>query len=216
MLQNKRAVIFDLDGSLVDSMWIWRQIDIEYLGRFGISLPDNLQQEIEGKSFTETAEYFKKRFKLPCSIEEIKQTWNEMSYEKYIHDVPLKPGVKKLLNYCMEHDIKLGIATSNSRHLVEALLQALHIEDYFASVMTACDAKKGKPAPDIYLLAAKQLGVAPEECLVFEDITAGIMAGKNAGMQVCAVQDAYSMYQDKEKRELADYYITDFTNILEN
>ena len=59
MLQNKQAIIFDLDGSLVDSMWIWRQIDIEYLGRFGIALPDNLQKEIEGMSFTETAEYLR-------------------------------------------------------------------------------------------------------------------------------------------------------------
>lgn len=216
MLQNKQAIIFDLDGSLVDSMWIWRQIDIEYLGRFGIVLPDNLQKEIEGMSFTETAEYFKARFAIPDSIEEIKQTWNAMSYEKYCNEVPLKPGAKELLQYCKDNNIKLGIATSNSRHLVEALLQALHIEDYFSSVVTACDAKKGKPAPDIYLMAAKELQVAPTNCLVFEDITAGIMAGKNAGMQVCAVRDRYSMYQDAEKRELADYYITDFTTILEN
>ena len=139
-----------------------------------------------------------------------------MSYEKYCKEVPLKPGAKELLEYCKENNIKLGIATSNSRHLVEALLQSLHIEDYFSTVMTACDAKKGKPAPDIYLMAASQLQVAPEHCLVFEDITAGIMAGKNAGMQVCAVRDQYSMYQDTEKRELADYYITDFTTILEN
>lgn len=115
MLQNIEAVIFDLDGSLVDSMWIWRQIDIAYLGSFGISLPDNLQKEIEGMSFTETAEYFKERFQLPCSIEEIKQTWNDMSYEKYTKEVPLKAGVREFLAYCRAHDIILAIATSNSR-----------------------------------------------------------------------------------------------------
>lgn len=214
MLQNIKAVIFDLDGSLVDSMWIWRQIDIEYLGKFGIALPDNLQKEIEGMSFTETAEYFKERFDLPCTVEEIKQAWNTMSYEKYVKEVPLKEGVGELLCYAKENDIALGIATSNSAYPVEALLDALQIRHYFSSVMTACDAKKGKPAPDIYLMAAEELCVEPAQCLVFEDITAGIMAGKTAGMRVCAVQDAYSMYQDAEKKELADYYITDFHAVL--
>lgn len=216
MLQHKKALIFDLDGTLVDSMWVWRQIDIEYLSRFRIPLPDDLQREIEGKSFVETAGYFKERFALPCSIEEIMQTWNTMSYEKYTQEVFLKPGAAELLHYCRAQNIKLGIATSNSRHLAEALLRALRIADYFPVVMTAHEVEKGKPAPDIYLRAAEALQTAPEDCLVFEDITAGIIAGKAAGMEVCAVYDTYSLYQDNEKRELADYYITDFTTVLEN
>ena len=73
MLQNIKAVIFDLDGSLVDSMWIWRDIDIEYLGRFGIELPGKLQTEIEGKSFSETAVYFKERFNIPDTLEQMKE-----------------------------------------------------------------------------------------------------------------------------------------------
>ena len=92
MLNGIKAVIFDLDGSLVDSMWIWKDIDIEYLGRFGISLPPNLQSEIEGKSFSETAVFFKERFQIPDSIEQMKQDWNEMAWQKYIHDVDRKSG----------------------------------------------------------------------------------------------------------------------------
>ena len=213
MLNGIKAVIFDLDGSLVDSMWIWKDIDIEYLGRFGISLPHNLQSEIEGKSFSETAVFFKERFQIPDSIEQMKQDWNEMAWHKYIHDVPLKPGADIFLQNCISHGIKLGIATSNSRELVEAVAKARGFGKNFDCIMTGCDVKKGKPAPDIYLAVADKLGVLPSECLVFEDITAGILAGKNAGMRVCAVEDAYSMHQTEDKKRLADYYIKDYYNI---
>lgn len=213
MLNGVKAVIFDLDGSLVDSMWIWKDIDIEYLGRFGISLPHNLQSEIEGKSFSETAVFFKERFQIPDSIEKMKQDWNEMAWKKYIYDVPLKPGADVFLQYCISHGIKLGIATSNSRELVEAVADARGFGKNFDCIMTGCDVRKGKPAPDIYLAVADKLGVLPQECLVFEDITAGIMAGKNAGMRVCAVEDAYSMHQTEDKKRLADYYIKDYYEI---
>ncbi len=215
MLKNKKAVIFDMDGSLVDSMWVWKDIDIEYLGRFGLTIPDDLQKSIEGMSFTETAEYFKKRFALEISVEEIKNDWNIMAWEKYRTRVMLKPGARELLDYCKAKDIKLGIATSNSRQIVDMVLAERGVTDYFSCIMTSCEAKKGKPSPDIYLLTAKQLAVEPDQCLVFEDIVFGIQAGKAAGMQVCAVEDEYSVYQREEKRALADYYIQDFTDIRE-
>lgn len=215
MLQNKEAIIFDMDGSLVDSMWVWKDIDIQYLGRFGLTIPDDLQQKIEGMSFTETAVYFKERFALADSVEQIKEDWNRMAWDNYRTRVMLKPGARELLDYCMENGIKLGIATSNSRQIVDMVLQERGISGYFDCIMTSCEAKKGKPAPDIYLLTAGQMQTAPEKCLVFEDIVFGIQAGKAAGMEVCAVDDAYSAYQLKEKKELADYYIHDFTEIAQ-
>lgn len=80
-LNRKKAVIFDLDGTLVDSMWMWKAIDIEYLARFGLACPDDLQKEIEGMSFSETAVYFKERFRLKESLDEIKNAWIQMSIE---------------------------------------------------------------------------------------------------------------------------------------
>lgn len=213
MLENIKAVIFDLDGSLVDSMWIWRDIDIEYLGRFGIELPKELQTEIEGKSFSETAVYFKERFDIPDSLEQMKEDWNRMAWDKYMNEVMLKPGAEVFLHHCLDKGIKLGIATSNSRQLVEAVANARGFGKDFDCIMTACEVEKGKPSPDIYLAVADKLGVEPEECLVFEDITPGIMAGKNAGMRVCAVEDDYSMHQIEEKKALADYYIRDYYEI---
>ncbi len=214
MLQNIDAVIFDMDGSLVDSMWMWRAIDIEYLGHFGIPLPENLQAEIEGMSFGETALYFKEHFPIPNSVEEIMQTWNRMAWDKYVYEVPLKEGISEFLRGCKENGIALGIATSNSRELVENVAQVHRLRDYFTSIVTGSEVERGKPAPDIYLKAADELSVSPARCLVFEDIVAGILAGKNAGMRVCAVADAYSEHDADRKRKLADYYIEDYFHLF--
>lgn len=216
ILDNKRAVIFDLDGTLVDSMWMWKDIDIEYLGRYGYELPENLQREIEGMSYTETAVYFKETFQIPDSLGEIKRTWYEMAREKYAREVPLKPGAAEFLERMASQGIAMGIATSNGRGLVDAVSASLGLERYISVISTACDVNKGKPAPDIYLHVAGQLQVKPCDCLVFEDVPMGILAGKNAGMEVCAVEDAASLRQDAQIRELADYYIRDYREILNN
>lgn len=214
MLKNTDAVIFDLDGSLVDSMWMWKAIDIEYLGRFGIPLPEDLQSKIEGMSFSETAVYFKEHFHIPDSLEKIKNDWNRMAWDKYEKEVPLKPGIPEFLEGCSKHGIKLGIATSNSRQLVENIVSVHKLRDYFSCIMTGCDVANGKPSPDIYLAVADALKVDPKRCLVFEDIIPGIQAGKNAGMKVCAVEDAYSLQEKESKQALADYYINDFYGLF--
>ena len=214
MLENINAVIFDLDGTLVDSMWLWKEIDIEYFAKFGKTLPDTLQSEIEGMSFTETAHYIKNKFHFSDTIEQMKNTWNEMAIHKYRYEVPLKDGIPEFLSYCKKNKIKLAIATSNSRELVDAVGNAHHFDLYFDCIMTACEVEKGKPSPDIYLAVAKLLNVPTKNCLVFEDIIPGILAGKNAGMKVCAVEDEYSIEQTDEKLRLADYYIKDYFDLL--
>ncbi len=210
IMKDKKGVIFDLDGTLVDSMWMWKEIDIEFLGRYGYDCPDDLQKAIEGMSFSETAVYFKNRFNLSETTDEIKDIWTEMSIDKYRYEVPLKPGAKEFLDYLKDNDIPCGIATSNNRIIVDALLDSLKIEDYFDVVSTACEVNAGKPEPDIYLKVASLLGVDPKDCLVFEDVAAGITAGKRAGMTVCAVKDPYAKESADTIRSMADHYIDDF------
>ncbi len=213
-IQNKKAFLFDLDGTLVDSMWIWERIDVEYLNRFGLELPKDLQSCIEGMSFSETARYFKERFSIPDSLEEMKADWNRMAWEKYTREVPLKSGIREFLRHHRARGVKMAVATSNSRELAEAVIAAHGLTDTFDVIVTGCDVAHGKPSPDVYLEAAVRLGVSPSECLVFEDIVAGIQAGRNAGMEVAAVEDAYSLYQERQKKELADLYIADYHELL--
>ncbi len=215
MLKDIKAVIFDLDGTLVDSMWMWKSIDIEYLAKFGLEMPEDLQHCIEGMSFSETAAYFKERFDLPDSLEQIKSDWNEMAWNKYQYEVPLKDGVKEFLTYLKQNNIPAGIATSNSRELVDLIIDRHDMKGYFSSIRTSCEVAKGKPSPDIYLLVAEDLGVLPQNCLVFEDVLQGVMAGKNADMKVCAVYDEYSEKDMDEKKRLSDYYVHSITEVLE-
>ncbi|MGI6069994.1 MAG: HAD family hydrolase [Blautia sp.] len=214
-LEQKKAVIFDLDGTLVDSMGIWGQIDIDYLGELSLEVPKDLQRVVEGMSFTEVAVYFKERFSIQDSVEEIKAHWLDMAMEKYEKEVPLKPGAASFLKYLKGRGIKTAVASSNSLPLIRAVLSAHDILDDFGCIITSCEVAKGKPAPDVYLEAARRLDTPPSQCLVFEDIIPGILAGKRAGMEVIAVRDDYSLPQEEEKRRLADRYIESYYEILE-
>ena len=158
MLKNIKAVIFDLDGTLVDSMWMWKSIDVEYLGKKGIAVPADIQafqEELEGMGFTETAVFFKNRFQIEDSLEEIKKTWILMAEEKYSKEVPLKPGVREFLEELKNRNIPVGISSSNSRDLIVTVLKAHGIEKYFDCITTCCEVPNSKPAPDVYLKTAE-------------------------------------------------------------
>ena len=208
------AAIFDLDGTLVDSMWMWETIDREFLGARGIEVPEDLQECIEGKSYTETAEYFVRRFQLKESAETLKEIWNKMALEAYENRVSVKPGAMDFLKTLKKEGIPCGIATSNSRILAEAVLKAQGIAPYFQSVRTACEVAAGKPAPDIYLKVAEDLGASPERCVAFEDVPAGTRAARAAGMKVYAVEDAFSAQAAEEKARLADGCIRNYQDLL--
>ena len=128
------------------------------------------------------------------------------------------PGLEHLITEILDmlkaRKIPCGIATSNSRVLTEAILKSHRIEDYFSSMVTGDEIIHGKPNPEVYLEAAKRLGVSPGRCLVFEDIPFGIIAGKRAGMTVCAVEDEYSVKDREEKIRLADFYIESYEELL--
>ena len=207
---NINCVLFDLDGTLVDSTWIWREIDKIYLNRFHKKVHDNLQNEIEGMSFTETANYIKDYYDLKDSIETIKKDWNDLASDFYENKIELKKGAKNFLKYLSNREIKLGICTSNSRILTEKVLIKHNILDLFNIIITSCEVGKGKPNPDIYIHASKKLNCAPENCLVFEDTFQGVLSASRAHMQVIGIQDAFSI---KNRHKIAKYtlkYIENF------
>lgn len=213
-LTNAKAFIFDLDGTLVDSMWIWKQIDMEYLEKIGHELPDDLAKDIEGMSFTETAQYFIDRFEINEPIESVKEEWLSMAETFYEKHIPLKEGAFQLLKYANEKGIQLGVGTSNSRYLLEKVLNAHGILDCFQALRTSCEVLKGKPEPDVFLKVAEDLNIDPKDCVVFEDTHAGVIAAKRAGMKVVAVYDEVSKPYQEAIRKDADAFINSFNEVL--
>lgn len=215
MLAGIDAIIFDMDGTLIDSMWVWAAVDRDFYEKYHLAEPpEEFYLKLEGMSYTESAQLFLDYFPtLPLSLEEIKDEWTRMAFQKYTTKVSLKQGIRDFLEEQKQRGVKLGIATSNGIELVEATLKALDIGKYFDSIHTSCEVEQGKPAPDIYLLVAGELDVKPERCLVFEDVPMGILAGKNAGMRTCAVDDEFSRAQDEKKRNMADYYIHNYDEL---
>ena len=215
ILDNIDAVIFDMDGTLIDSMWMWEQIDIDYLARFGYTLPPDLQECIEGMSFKETADYIQKRFNIPEDTETMMNTWNDMAFEYYRTKVDFKPGAREFLTELKKRGIKTGMATSNSMELVDVVLGKLGAHEYFDEIHTSSEVKHGKPFPDIYRLVADKLGVQHDRCLIFEDILPGIWAGRAAGMKVCSVYDKYAHQEINIALRYSDYYIRGFDVLMD-
>lgn len=216
MIKHIQAVIFDIDGTLVDSMGVWHDIDIEYFKLLEIPMPPTIQKDIEGMSFTETAVYFKETFRIEeKTVEDIKLDWIRMAQEKYLYEIKAKPGAKEYISFLKEKGIKIGCATSNDRNLAMAALQPHGWTSKVNALRTACEVNAGKPAPDIYLKVAAELGVAPENCLVFEDIPNGMRAGKAAGMTVIGVEDERAKKYKEEIDRICDYFIKDYYELLE-
>lgn len=208
------TLIFDLDGALVDSMWVWEQIDVDFLNKRGIVPPKGLSKTIEGMSFTETAEYFIHHFGLSESVEALQAEWNAMALDFYRTRIGLKPGAEAVLAYGRNRGMSMGIGTSNSRTLLEAVVDALGIRSFFGALRTSCEVPRGKPSPDIFLRVAADLGATPEQCLVFEDTHAGVMAARRAGMRVVGVYDALSAPYEAAIRADAHGYVHALSEVL--
>ena len=209
-----KAAIFDLDGTLIDSMGIWKVIDEEYLNKYGFDVPENLQEEITHLTIIETAMYFKEKFNIKDDIETIINTWNDMAYSHYSNTIKLKEGVIEFLYYLKSNNIKIGLATSNTQPLLEATLKNNNIYDYFDSITISEEVGVSKANPDIYLLSAQKLNVDPKDCIVFEDIVQAVKGAKLAGMTVYSIYDESSAYQKDELIKVSDKYILNYLELI--
>jgi len=215
MLKKYEAIIFDLDGTLVDSMWMWLEIDVDFLKSKGKEVPKNLQKNIEGMSFTETAKYFIEEFSLSESVEELKTIWRDMASKYFMEKVHLKEGVYEFLTYLKEQNIPLGIATSNTKELTKLAVEKNEIKHFFKSIRTSCEVDKGKPYPYIYLKVANDLNVKPNKCLAFEDTEAGMNAALSAGMDVISIYDKTSEDYKDILKEKSIMYINSFKELMD-
>ncbi len=211
------AAIFDLDGTLLDSMYVWGQIDREFFARRGLELPSDYVRHISGLSFIDTARYTKAYLNMPESVEEICAEWMRMAAEEYALRVPLKRGAREYLNLLSQCGIPMAIATSNARQLFEPCLKRLGIWDMFSACITTDETgERDKSSGTIFRIAADRLGACPDRCCVFEDMPEGITGAKNAGMRVYCVMDAVSAHAHDRVAEIADRMVESFEELTDD
>jgi len=214
LFNNIKAVIFDLDGTLINSMYIWEEMDVRFLKKRGITLTGELFDDLQTNSFVDMAIYFKNRFTLKETIEEIINEWVTEAKHLYANELRLKPDSKEFLKFLKENKYRIALGTSNELSLAQSVLKNNDVLDYFETIVTGCSGLKGKPAPDIFLQVAKNLNVSPADCLVIEDTLVGVLAAKNAGMKVYAVADEFSKHDIEKIKEKADGFYNDYAAML--
>ena len=203
-----RGAIFDIDGTLLDSMPAWEDAGARYLRSIGIEPEPNLRQLLFPMSVEEGAAYLKKHYDLPQSEDEIGQGVLDIVENCYRFEVPLKPGAEVLLRRLREADIPIVAATSGNETLDRAALTRLRVAEHFSAILTCGQLNTSKRKPIIYQCAAKLLGAAPEEIMVFEDALYAARTAKQAGFFVAGVYDAASDGDGAALRELCDWYLS--------
>jgi len=207
-----RGAIFDVDGTLLDSMFIWDTIGETYLRSIGYQPKENLNETFKNMSLHQAARYYQTEYGVTLSIDEIMDGVNAMLERYYRFEVPLKPGVAELLERLRQSGVKLCIATATDRHLVEAALDRCGVLSCFGEIFTCNEVGHGKDEPDIFEAALRFLGTEKSETVVFDDALYAVRTAKEAGFPVAAVYDSHEKAQD-QIRMLADVYLEELTQL---
>ncbi len=207
---NIKAVIFDFDGTIADSTYVWQKVDADFFRARNMAVPPDYVEAISTMSFYSGAVYTKEKYSLPESPEEIMAEWNTHALYEYEHNVRLKPNVKEYIKKLHSEGIRLGIATASNPEFYMPVLEREGIKDLFSAFADGTSGVRNKDYPDIYILCARLLCAKPEECLVYEDIIKGVISAKDAGMRVVAVYDEASGDNWEKMVKIADEFIMGF------
>ncbi len=206
-----KCCIFDFDGTLFDSMFIWDQAGELYLRSQGKTPLPSTAEDLRTMSLRQAAQYFQTTYALPFPVEEIMEGINRTVEAFYFHDALPKPGVTALLEQLRQAGVAMGIATATDRYQIEAALRRCGLEHYFDAIFTCSEVGHGKERPEIYRMALEHLGADRGSCVVFEDALHAVKTAKADGFPVVAVYDVSEPRQD-QLIALADCYLTDFSH----
>ncbi len=210
-----KAVLFDLDGTLVDSMWIWSTFLTDYLETyFQITPTEEMCDAVRHMSLMQSSVYVREELRLSETPEEIRAAWMDMVYDAYANKIQLKPFVREYIHHLRGEGVKIGLVTACDMQLCKACLSGNHAEALFDAVIYADEVGAQKSEPEIYLAALKKLGTEPKDAALFDDIITAIRAAKKAGLYTVAVLDENST-KNEALKGAADIYISDFSECLE-
>ncbi|MFR8314476.1 HAD family hydrolase [Eubacterium ventriosum] len=213
-LKNIEGAVFDLDGTLLDSSWVWEKVDEKFLGDRGFQVPDDYVDEISPLGAERAAVCTIERFGLNEDKDDIVREWIEMAKKEYATEVVCKPYAKEFLEELHKLNIKMAVATSSDRELFMKTLEREGILKYFQKIVTVDEVERGKGYPDIYEEAARRIKVNPHKCLVFEDILAGVTGASLGEFNVVAVFDEKSKHNWEKIKSISKYSINDYKELL--
>ena len=215
-----KAAIFDMDGTLACSMGVWRKIDIQFLDKRGIVMPEDYGAALRTMNYQEAAAYTISRFSLQETVPDVIREWHEMAVFEYGHTIGLKDGAKEFIEALRKQVVMIALATVSSRELYEPFLQNKGIHQYFDVCVDTSQVQRGKGYPDVYLFAVQELSrslehpLAPSDCIVFEDVLQAIQAARKGGFQTCGVYDPSSGEEWASIQRAADMTVRNFMQFL--
>ena len=204
------GAIFDADGTLLNSMHIWKELGQRFLKGLNIEPEKNLWKILYPMSLEQSSEYLLKKYKLNFSVDEIQEGILKIIEEFYVNEVKLKAGVKNFLEALKLKNIPMVIATSGDRNLLKAALKRNGIEDYFEEIFTCSELNTTKHASKIFIACSEFLKLEPKDIAVFEDSLFAIRTAKEAGFLTVGVEDDSNIFQREEIIYSSDYYIKTF------
>ncbi len=210
-----QSAIFDMDGTLLDSMHMWKDLGGELLRGLGYTPAPDLQERLKALTLREGAAYCKEAYGMPQSVDELTARIAARIEDFYRNEVRAKPGVANFLSLLKMEGVWMYVATATDRPLAEAALRRAGIRDYFRGVLTCGEIGRGKDSPEIYEGAMRRLRSNKRDTVVFEDALFAARTAKNAGFRVAAVYDACAEEDQPALRALADYYIASFEELFE-
>ena len=215
-IRNIRAAVLDMDGTLIDSMGIWHQIDKDFFAEHNLVPPKGISNQVNKMTMQEWADFFTREFDINMTGEEVIRRIGEMAYTYYAEKIPMKPYVIDFLDFLDSRNIRYGIATATYRKSAEAALKRLGILDRMQFILTAEEVPSSKKTPEMFLKSAERLGSITENTLVVEDSLHCIQTAVRAGFPTIAVYDASVPLREQEEiRKLVSLYGSDFKEILE-
>ena len=213
-MQNIKGAIFDLDGTLIDSMWMWGEVAIKYIKSHGAVPRPGFLEVLRSFNTKEEAQYYIDEYGIDLPLEEVIKGRDNMMFEFLSNDVKLKDGVLPLLETLKERGVKMCIATATDRWLVEASVKRYNLMNYFDRVYTCTEENTSKKYPDIFFKAAGYLGTKVNETLVVEDALYAMKTAKKAGFIVAGVYDKAADDEQNEVKAVCDYYCKNPVDLL--